>query len=144
MTEQYAKSTINVDTDFRRVDQDDIDTTLVANAVVLGPDDRFVLCGNSAGSTAAYRVNMPIVRIAPSPLYVIKCVLNAATVTIGSAEVGGVDINTFDGIAGPVGTGLASNFSAMFSPDPPLKPVAPAVVGIASTNWSIIKEPAAP
>lgn len=144
MTEQYGRSTINVDTDFRRVDQDDIDTTLTADAVVLGPDDRFVLCGDSAGSTAAYRVNMPIVSIAPSPLYVIKCAIGAATVTIDSAEVGGVDINSFDGAFAAVGTGLDAGFSAMFSPDPPLKPVAPAVVGVASVNWSIIKEPAAP
>ena len=145
MTEQYGQSTINVDTDFRRIDQDDIDTTLVAPAVVLGPDDRFVLCGEAAGNTADYRVNMPIVSIAPSPLYVLKAPTgNTAAVTIDSAEVDGVDINTFDDAAGPVAAALAAGFSALFSPDPPLKPVPPVVVGVASANWSIIKLPAAP
>ena len=145
MTEQYAQQTINVDTDFRRVDQDDIDTTLTTNAVVLGPDDRFVLCGEAAGNTLDYQVNMPVVSVAPSPLYVLKAVVgNTANVTIASAEVAGVNVDTFDGVASPLAPTLDTADSAMFSPDPPLKPVAPAIVGVVSINWSVIKSPAVP
>lgn len=146
MTEQYQRQTINIDTDFRRVDQDDIDTTLTVPAVVLGPDDRFVLCGEAAGNTTAYRVNMPLVSVAPSPLYVLKAPTgNTASVTIGGAEIGGVaNLQTFDAVLSPLGTALAPGFSAEFSPDMPLKPVAPAVLPVASINWSIIKLPAAP
>ena len=145
MTEQYQNQTINIDTDFRRVDQEDIDDTLVIPAVVLGPDDRFVLCGEAPGNTLDYRLNMPIVSLAPSPLYVLKApVGNVGSVTISSAEVGGVLVNTFDDGATTVATALAPGFSGLFSPDPPLNPVAPAIAGVASTNWSIVKEPAVP
>ena len=146
MTEQYRNQTINVDTDFRRVDQDDVDTTLTVDAVVLGPDDRFVLCGEAPGNTLDYRVNMPVVSIAPSPLYVLKApVGNTASVTIGGAEIdGAANTQTFDAAASPLGTTLDAGFSSLLSPDPPLKPVAPAIVGVASDNWSIIKLPAAP
>ena len=146
MTEQYGQQTINVDTDFRRVDQDDIDTTLATNAVVLGPDDRFVLCGEAGGNTLDYRINMPVVSVAPSPLYVIKAAsTNTASVTIGCAEIGGVaNLETFDDVLSPLGTTLDANFSALLSPDPPLKPVAPAIVGVVSANWSVIRTPALP
>ncbi len=147
MTEQYAQPTINIDTDFRRIDQDDIDTTLSTPAVALGPDDRFVLCGAVAGNTTDYIVNMPVVAVAPSPLYVLKAVSTNApvNVTIASAEIDGVaGTETFDDAASPLGTTLDANFSALLSPDPPAKPVAPAIVGVASTNWSVIRTPAAP
>lgn len=140
MTEQYGQRTINQEGEYRRVTQADIDTTLVTPAVVLGPGDQYVLLDDD-GSGVAYQVNLPRVADSAGLQYVLKGAptLGAAAVTVASAEYGTPPANsdTFDAVASPAGVmGVADRF--VVQADPPLAPVAPAIVGAPSNNWSLI------
>jgi len=127
MTEQYLQKTINRE-GFRYVDQSEIDPVLLA--VPLGPDDKFVFCGDD-GVTGPYRVDMPNVADCAGVQFTLKMDPGGVAVTVQSAAG-----DTFDG-GGPIVT--AAGNSVVLNGDPPTPPVPPAIVSTPPTNWSIIK-----
>ena len=143
MTEQYAQKTINRE-GFRRVDQADIDDSLTTPAVVLGPDDKFVELADD-GVSGAYQVNMPNVSDCAGVQFTLKADIgNAIAVTIASVEVNGVNPQTFDSAVSPLAAVMIPGFSSILQGSTPLPPVPPANVGLPSTDWKIIRGPAAP
>lgn len=141
MTEQYTQNNINRG-GARRVTQDDIDLTLTVPAVVLTADDTFVLCDDSTG--VAYQVNLPPASEMLGKDVMIKN-LSGFTVTVASAqnEDDTAAVDTFDAIASPMGTALATTFSTILSASPTVAPVPPAEIGTQANDWSVIRTPAA-
>lgn len=135
MTEQYRDRTINQEGNFRRVTSADVDPTLVTPAVVLGVGDQFVVCDGGV----AFQVNLPPAEDACGIQFVIKAAPTlAAPVTIASAEIAGVNTDTFDGALSPLGILLVALMRTVVQGDTPLAPIPPAIVGIPSTNWAVV------
>lgn len=143
MTEQYAQKTINRE-GFRRVDQADIDPTLIPPAVALGPDDKFVELADD-GVTGAYQVNMPNVADCSGVQFTLKALpTNGVAVTIASAEINGLHPQTFDFVVSPLLPPMAASFSTILQGSTPAPAIPPAIVGAPASDWKVIRTPALP
>jgi len=131
MTEQYGQNNINRPVSGARiVDQDDIDTSLAVDAVVLNNDDDFVLCGGDPAP--AYQVNLPDVRENPGRDITLKMALGGAIVTVAPLP----DQTPAQTIEGAATLVTAAGDSVILRADPPDLSTDPATQ---ATNWSAIK-----